>query len=104
MKTARWKILLAAATISIAAPAIAAAPCAPMDFDGDCKSDLLWRNAATGENVLFGMNGAAISSQASSDTVADIVWQVKGTGDFDGDGRADILWRNVRTGENRIYL
>ncbi|HXT33893.1 MAG TPA: carbohydrate-binding protein, partial [Vicinamibacterales bacterium] len=104
MKTARWKIVLAAATISIAAPAISAAPCAPMDFDGDCKSDILWRNAATGENILFGMNGASIATQSSIDVLADQAWQVKGVGDFDGDGRADILWRHATSGENRVYL
>jgi len=30
------------------------------DYDGDGKSDLLWRNAATGENYLYPMDGTAI--------------------------------------------
>jgi chitodextrinase len=75
-----------------------------MDFDGDCRSDILWRNAATGSDVVYLMNGLAIVSAATIDTVADPAWQIQGVGDFDGDGKADILWRNVLTGDNFIYL
>ena len=32
--------------------------------------------------------------------MADLNWQVAGTGDFDGDGKSDIFWRNTSTGEN----
>ena len=71
--------------------------CAPMDFDGDCRSDILWRHAATGENSLYLMHGFAIASQATINVVPDPAWQVEGVGDFDGDGSADILWRNATT-------
>src|SRR6266404_7157406 len=96
---------LAAAAICLAiSSASARPPCAPMDFDGDCKSDILWRSSATGNDYLWLMNGLAIVSQGSLNTVDDQAWQVQGVGDFDGDGRADILWRNAATGENYIYL
>ena len=75
------------------------------DFDGDGKSDILWRNVATGENYLYPMDGLGIkSTEGSVRTVADLNWQVAGIGDFDGDGRADVLWRNSSTGENYMYL
>src|SRR5712691_8770712 len=94
---------LAATTICLAiSSANARPPCAPVDFDGDCKSDIVWRNIATGENSIWLMNGLMIASKGYLDTVADPAWQVQGVGDFDGDGRADILWRNVWTGENYI--
>jgi len=35
------------------------------DFNGDGKSDILWRNSTTGENAVYFMNGAAISSAAA---------------------------------------
>ena len=74
------------------------------DFDGDGKSDLLWRNAATGANAMWLMNGAAITSGSTFSTVADSTWQIAGVGDFDGDGKADILWRNNATGDNLLWL
>jgi hypothetical protein len=75
------------------------------DFDGDGNRDILWRNAATGENYLYPMNGTAIlGSEGYLRTVADQSWQVAGIGDFDGDGKADVLWRNSSTGENYVYL
>src|SRR5437879_7222228 len=96
---------LAAATIGLAISSAHALPvCAPMDFDGDCKSDVLWRNSATGEDYLWLMNGRTIASGGYLRTVSDPAWQIVGTGDFDGDGKADILWRNAVTGQNYIYL
>ncbi|MFC7477185.1 FG-GAP-like repeat-containing protein [Dankookia sp. GCM10030260] len=63
------------------------------DFDGDGKTDLLWRDA-TGNTAVWEMDGATF---LRGDTLAAIGldWSVAGTGDFDGDGRDDILWRNT---------
>src|SRR5438445_6287455 len=96
---------LAAATIGLAISSAHALPvCAPMDFDGDCKSDVLWRNSATGEDYLWLMNGRTIATGGYLRTVADLGWQVKGIGDFNGDYKADVLWRNCSTGENYLWV
>jgi hypothetical protein len=74
------------------------------DFDGDGRSDVLWRNAATGANYAYFMNGPSIASEGHLREVASQAWQIAGIGDFDGDGKADILWRNSSTGENYVHF
>src|SRR5439155_16618026 len=75
------------------------------DFTGVGRSDVLWRNASTGENYLYPMNGTQIlASEGYLRTVADPNWTIAGIGDFDGDGKADILWRNTTTGQNYLYF
>ena len=75
------------------------------DLTGVGRSDILWRNASTGENYLYPMNGTTIlAGDGYVRTVADLNWTIAGIGDFDGDGRADILWRNTSTGQNYVYL
>jgi ELWxxDGT repeat protein len=69
------------------------------DFDGDTRSDILWRNSS-GELAEWQMTGATIASSADlkANGVAvrpDASWSVAGIGDFDGDSRRDILWRNT---------
>jgi hypothetical protein len=74
------------------------------DFDGDGKSDILWRSSSTGENYVFLMNGLLIVNEDYVRSVPDLNWQVAGVGDFDGDGRADVLWRNAASGDNYLYF
>src|SRR5882762_728300 len=74
------------------------------DFNGDGRSDILWRNSTTGENVIWLMNGAAIASAAMFGTVADPNWSIAGIADFNGDGKSDILWRHRATGANTVWF
>ena len=63
------------------------------DFNGDGRSDILWRNAdGTIGDWLAGANGTFEVNNASLIHVSN-GWQVAGTGDFNGDGLDDILWR-----------
>ncbi len=73
------------------------------DFNGDCRSDILWRNSSTEQVYIWLMNGTALSGSGSLGYVSSD-WVIQGTGDFNGDGRADILWRNSTTGEVYIWL
>ncbi|MCH9695885.1 MAG: FG-GAP-like repeat-containing protein [Gammaproteobacteria bacterium] len=75
------------------------------DYNGDGKSDILWRHSVTGQNHMYLMDGASIASSLSVTTVpSPSVWEVAGNGDYDGDGNSDILWRNNSTGQNHLYL
>jgi len=74
-----------------------------MDFNGDGKADILWRNYATGVNAVWRMNGVSWIGESFLTTVTDLNWKIVGTGDFNGDGKVDILWRNTATGQNRVW-
>ncbi len=68
------------------------------DFDGDSRSDLLWRKS-DGTLALWTMNGSTVLSNGlvnfgGSAVTLDASWSVAAIGDFNGDGRRDILWRN----------
>ena len=67
------------------------------DFNGDGKSDLLWRNNVTGSVATWQMNGGAIVATAIVGAATND-WQIIGTGDVNGDGKSDLLWRNTDGG------
>ncbi|MFS8063994.1 MAG: FG-GAP repeat domain-containing protein [Luteimonas sp.] len=71
------------------------------DYDGDGRSDVLWRNFSTGANVIW-RSGKASTPQAVA-KVINQSWQIAGKGDFDGDGKADVFWRNFSDGANVIW-
>ncbi len=73
------------------------------DFNGDCKSDLLWRNTSTGQAYLWMMNGTTFASTGSPGSPTTD-WVIQGAGDFDGDGKSDLLWRNSTSGQVYIWL
>ena len=65
-----------------------------IDFNGDGRDDIIWRNNQTGDvtNWLGQTNGGfAYNSVAGSDPFA--VGELVGIGDFNADGRSDTLWR-----------
>jgi subtilase family serine protease len=63
------------------------------DFNGDGKSDILWRDTS-GDVAIWFMNGAQMQ-YAGVGNVPPNVWSIVGTGDFIGDGKSDILWRDT---------
>lgn len=74
------------------------------DFNSDQKPDILWRNTATGANVLWKLNGLEVTGATNLPTVLDRNWRIAGMDDLEGtfknddfnnDGRADIFWRNA---------
>jgi hypothetical protein len=75
------------------------------DFNGDGWPDILWRyNGSGGKNVVWYMKGATRTASAYLLAVADLNWQIGGTGDFNGDGWPDILWRyNGSGGKNVLW-
>jgi hypothetical protein len=75
---------------------------AAADFNGDGKTDLLYRNDATGQVYMLLMNGGAVSGAAMVHVEPNLNWKIVAVGDYNGDGKADILYRNFSTGQ--VYL
>ncbi|MEM6451305.1 MAG: FG-GAP-like repeat-containing protein [Cyanobacteria bacterium P01_D01_bin.105] len=76
------------------------------DFDGDGRSDVLWRSQNTGENLIwymYGAQGITYKDAERVDTVQDRDWQVEGVGDFNQDGNPDIFWRSQSSGANIVW-
>lgn len=72
-----------------------------VDFDGNGKTDIFWRNSQTGENSGWFMDGTQATKQAL--TTLDANWTFS-VADFNGDYKTDLLWRNNTTGENAVWV
>jgi hypothetical protein len=81
----------------------AAAPAASHDFNGDCRSDVVWYNTSTGQVALWLLNGVSVLGGGAPGSLAS-PWAIVGQRDFNGDGFADILWRNGTNGQAQIWL
>jgi sugar lactone lactonase YvrE len=69
------------------------------DYNGDGKSDVLFRGTA-GANLVW-----LSANSTTKQVVATLATEQKlaGQGDFDGDGKVDLAWRNTLTGANTIW-
>ncbi len=64
------------------------------DFNGDSRSDILWRNDNGQFTSWQAQSNASFVANTASTTAVPNDWKIVGTGDFNGDGRGDMLWRN----------
>ena len=79
------------------------------DFDGNGISDVLWRNADTGETGAWildapGNEPSVVAWIWLPTEPTDSGWEIQGVGDFTGEGSADVLWRNTTTGEVGAWI
>jgi hypothetical protein len=63
------------------------------DFNGDNKTDILWRSD-NGDLGVWEMYGSTIAGSTVVANPPPTSWNIVGIGDFNGDHRSDILWRN----------
>ncbi|MEO5765594.1 MAG: FG-GAP-like repeat-containing protein [Casimicrobiaceae bacterium] len=74
------------------------------DIDGDGNSDIVWRDATTGDVYVWFMNGLAMLPGSGPIGSVPSAWNIVGVGDVDGDGKADLVWHNVITGDVNVWL
>jgi FG-GAP-like repeat/FG-GAP repeat len=72
------------------------------DFDGNGRSDILWRDTG-GNTEVWLMNGAQVASVGTIGNIASF-GSVVGQRDFNGDGKADLLVRDPASGATAIWL
>jgi hypothetical protein len=76
------------------------------DFDGDGKSDLIFRNTTPGAEYAYfwRMNGLTTRDAfARTDSFLN-GYDIAGSGDFDGNGTKDMVWRNTRNGAGAVAV
>jgi hypothetical protein len=71
------------------------------DVNGDGQADLLWRDAVSGKNELWLMNGTTHSAVALPDQPARFI--VKALRDFSGDGLADAFFHDASSGASELW-
>jgi hypothetical protein len=72
------------------------------DFNGDGTTDMMLRNASSGEFLLYSISNNSITAASSVGTVG-LEWQVAGFGPISGAGKSDMVLRNVNTGAFEVY-
>lgn len=73
------------------------------DFNGDGKSDILWRHEDGTTNIWL-MDGAIHIGGSNTNGQTSNVWRILAAGDFTGDGNADILWRHENGTTHLWYM
>lgn len=75
------------------------------DFDGDGRTDLLFRNHNTGGIWLYTLNsGQVVRSMSVATVPPSSGWAPADLKDYNNDGRTDILWYNSTTGGIWLYV
>jgi hypothetical protein len=75
------------------------------DFDGDGRSDILWRNAVSGDTAIWLMDGVTPKPNGTAIIMSGSTgWRVDLARDLDGDQKADLIWRNINTGQTAVWL
>jgi len=68
---------------------------ATSDFNGDGRSDVLWRHEdGTVIHWLAQPDGGFLPNNPGSSYAMPTDWTIVGVGDFSGDGRDDVVWRH----------
>jgi hypothetical protein len=74
------------------------------DYNGDGKTDVLWRGTADGQVTLWQMNNTQVGAVADLGHVPTSYSIVSATSDFTGNGNSDILWHGNDDGQTTLWV
>jgi len=87
------------------------------DLNGDGRSDLVWRDYASGEVTLWLMGEDGKPSLSGPPSLAEgmtedgrpgvsgsLEWTLRGAHDLDADGKADLVWQHATDGRVVVWL
>ena len=72
------------------------------DFNGDGKSDIVWRDN-NGNTVDLAHERSNVFERPQALGNMPTTWSIVQTGDFNGDGMSDLLWRDT-TGNTAMWF
>lgn len=82
-------------------------PMAAADFNGDSKTDLVWRNSTSGRVIVWYMDGVARTGTAAiwpATNPGESAWVPMAAADFNFDGKPDLIWRNSASGRVIVWF
>jgi predicted extracellular nuclease len=76
------------------------------DFNADGRTDILWRQQVSGENVAWLMDGTTLNTGTftTPGTFSDTGWKIAGANDFNQDEQGDIFWQHAGSGELVVWF
>ncbi|MFO1412555.1 MAG: FG-GAP-like repeat-containing protein [Burkholderiales bacterium] len=74
------------------------------DVNGDGRADIVWRNAGTGQTLVWLMNASGTIASTLNLGIVPLAYALVGVGDFNGDGTRDLLWFRASDGVVVMYL
>jgi hypothetical protein len=74
------------------------------DFNGDLKSDIVWRRIADGRVFLWTMDGTTRESSEEILPATSNRFEIQAIVDANDNMKADLVWRDTQTGDVFIWL
>ena len=73
---------------------------------GTAGPDILWHHQASGQAVLWYMNGSVLTSGTFTDPPAlpDTRWRIAAVGDYNSDAAPDLVWHNGNSGQAVVWF